>query len=359
MSIAGSMGPPETGLGRIGEPLAAFGRPVAAEVARVLCDRGAPPAGDIAIEVQELRQKRLVYRVRAAADGWAGSLIIKRLDPGAAQRTRLVARRWLPWLGLQHIGPEFLGAAAATGVEWVWHFYEDVGDATLHEYLSDRDRVAAAVELIAELHTRAGGHPVVAECRRDGHDLGMHFFTNSVADALSLLDALEPHALCLSREQAGIRDRLRHRLDRLLADAPRRARAMAEAGGPETMLHGDPWTTNILMHRTGRPGIRLIDWDRVGAGPASYDLSIFLYRFAARDRVWILDRYRSAVARAGWRLAPVPELNLLFETAECARYAYRISWPAIALLREGADWGFAELGEIDAWFQALEPAIPG
>jgi hypothetical protein len=63
------------------------------------------------------------------------------------------------------------------------------------------------------------------------------------------------------------------------------------------------------------------------------------------------------VARAGWRLAPAAELNLLFDTAECARYAYRISWPAIALLRDGAECGFAELAEIDGWFEALAPVI--
>jgi thiamine kinase-like enzyme len=340
--------------------LAAFGQPVAAEVARVLGDCGAPALGDVAIDVRRLRHRHLVYRVHAGADGWARSLIVKRVDPDAAQRNRLVVERWLPWLGLQDAAPSLLGAAAAPGVEWVWHVYEEVGDATLDAHRSDRDRVAAAVELIADLHTRAGGHPLVAECRRDGHDLGMHFFMNSVGDALTLLDALEPRALALSREQEEVRDRLRRRLDRLLNEAPQRARVMAEAGRPATMLHGDPWTTNILVgDARGGAGTRLIDWDRVGAGSFSYDLSIFLYRFAAHDRVWILDHYRTAVARAGWSLAPVPELNLLFDTAECARYAHRISWPAIALLQDGASWGFVELAEIDAWFQALQPAIPG
>jgi hypothetical protein len=64
------------------------------------------------------------------------------------------------------------------------------------------------------------------------------------------------------------------------------------------------------------------------------------------------------VARAGWRLAPASELNVLFDTAECARYAYRMSWPASAILENGAEWGFAELTEIDRWFEALQPAIP-
>jgi Phosphotransferase enzyme family len=353
------VGASESRLDRIEELLAEFGQPLATEVARVLREVGAPPASDVAIELQELQRKHPVYRVRAVADGWTRSVIIKRLDPGAARRNRLVVGRWLPWLELQDLGAALLGAAAADGADWIWQIYEDMGDATLHAHRLDRDRITAAVESIADLHCRAGGHPVVTECRRDGHDLGMHFFTNAVGDAASLLDALEPPALLLSREQAELRDRLRHRLDRLLDDAPRRARVMAEAGGPDTMLHGDLWTTNILLHNAGRHGIRLIDWDRVGAGSFSYDLSILLNRFAAYDRVWILNCYRTAVARAGWRLAPVPELNLLFDTAECARYACCLSWPAIALLHDGADWGFAALAEIDAWFQALEPVIHG
>jgi len=346
-----------TGLDRNEDLLATFGQPVAAEVARVLGDGGAPAPAGLAVELQEFRGKHPVYRVRATAGDWIKSLIVKRIDLDAAQRIRLAMRRWLPWLGLQDAAPALLGAAAGAGSEWVWHLYEDGGEETLHAYRSDLDRVTAAVDLIAELHTRASGHPLVAECRRDGHDLGMHFFTNSVTDALSLLDAIEPPVVSLSREQSRVRDHLRRRLARLLDDATRRAQVMEEAGGPATMLHGDLWTTNVLLDSTG-PEVRLIDWDRVGAGPFSYDLSILLYRFPADDRAWILDRYRKAVARIGWRLAPVAELNLLFDTAECARYAYRISWPAIALLRDGAEWGFGELAEIDGWFQALEPVIP-
>jgi len=345
-------------LDRNGALRAAFDEPVAAEVARVLNDGGAPGAGHCAIEVRELRHAPPVVRVHAAADGWTRSVIVKRLAPDAARRTRLVVRRWLPWVGLRHAAPALLGAAASSDVEWVWHVWEDLGDETLHDHRSDRERVAAAVDSIAELHTRAAGHPVVAECRRDGLDLGIPFFTNSVTDGLSLLDALEPPAVSLSAEQAAVRDRLRRRLEGLLDDAPRRARTMEEAGGPATLLHGDLWTTNIVPDENG-PGVRLIDWDRVGVGSFGYDLSIFLYRFPADDREWILERYESAVARAGWSLAsPVSELNLLFDTAECARYAYRISWPAIALLRDGAEWGYAELAEIDAWFRALEPVLP-
>ena len=61
-----------------------------------------------------------------------------------------------------------------------------------------------------------------------------------------------------------------------------------------------------------------------------------------------------SVGRAGWRLAPTPELQVLFDTAERARYANRIIWPALALVRERAAWGFPELAEVERWFRALD-----
>src|SRR5881296_1393123 len=106
----------------------------------------------------------------------------------------------------------------------------------------------------------------------------------------------------------------------------------------------------------GGPRARLVDWDKVGVGPFSYDLSTFLFRFPPAERPWVLEYYRKAVTRAGWRLAPARELQLLFDTAERARYANRLIWPALALLQERADWGFPELAEVERWFQALDAA---
>ena len=101
---------------------------------------------------------------------------------------------------------------------------------------------------------------------------------------------------------------------------------------------------------------RLVDWDRLGVGPFSYDLSTFLFRFPPDQRAGILEQYRRAVQRAGGRLAPTQQLQLLFDTAERARYANRIIWPALALVRERAAWGFPELAEVERWFRALDRA---
>lgn len=347
-----------TALGRIDEAQAALGPAVAAAVRRVFSELWGRDAATASIEIESLKRKGKVYRLRAAAGGTVRSLVVKRLGFRAAQRNRLTADRWLPRIGLAGVAPTLLGTVAADGGKSVWQVYEDVGGVTLHEQMSGRERVAAAAALIAELHTRAAGRPVVAECRREGEDFGLHYFTTNVTDALNLLQALRPPAVRPSAEQAAVRDRLRQRLERLFSDSTWRGRILADAGGPETMLHGDLWTTNVLVPGAdGELRVRLIDWDHAGAGPISYDLSAFLYRFPRGERPWILDRYRDAAARAGWRLPPVLELNVLFDTAECARYANRVIWPAIALLHEGAEWGFASLAEVAQWFEALEPVL--
>jgi len=143
----------------------------------------------------------------------------------------------------------------------------------------------------------------------------------------------------------------------LLADANRRAAVFAQVGGPHTLLHADLWSTNAFVVSTpaGTP-LRacLVDWDRVGVGPFAYDLSTLLFRFHVAERAGVLDAYRRAVARAGWSLPPMAELHLLCETAELARYANRVIWPAQALVRDRAPWGFPELAEVERWFEALD-----
>lgn len=343
---------------RLEEALAPLGRPIATEVGRVLRERAGPAAAHAIVELEALEGNHVMYRLHASANGNRWSLILKQVEPDVAQRNRLAVQRWLPWLELDHLAPALHGAAASRGVQSIWQVYEDVPGTTLQECRSDRELVGLALDRVAELHIRAGGHPVVAECRRHGQDLGMHYFMSNVSDAARLLERLRPPQVQPSPEQVATRDRLLRRLRDLLCDGPRRARLVEEVGTPDTMLHGDLWTTNILVQNVGdRTSVRLIDWDRVGAGPFCYDLSILLYRFPTRDRPWMVERYRNAVASGGWRLPPTSDLNVLFHTFECARYANRIVWPAIAVLRESAEWGWDELCEIAEWFRALDSGI--
>jgi len=339
--------------------LAALDPSVAAEAVRVLSQLAGRDVAGWRIEVRELRRTARVCRVRAVAGATTHSAIVKRLSLPRAHRSIQATQRWLPAVGLGGVAPALLGAVALPGVASVWHLYEDAGDATLHGRRADSEEVAAAVALVAALHLRGAAHPLVPECRAEGQDFGIRYFLTGLGDARRLLDALRGAGGSRPGALTRVLDDLCRYLDALLADAPRRIRAFGEAAGPETMLHGDLWTTNLVPSPAGAGGpVRLIDWDRAGAGPVTYDLSTLLLRFPPAERGLVLATYREAVGRAGWRLPPPGELNLLCDTAECARYADRIVECAIAVLQDDAGWAYDVLVEVLRWFEALAPVIP-
>jgi len=305
---------------------------------------------------QDTLQPRVqrVFRLSFELNGESRSVVVKRLKPEIARRNELVAKRWLPATGLNDGCPPVLGCAADRGGACVWHVYEDLGQWELDLRQPDRERVRAAVELIARLHTRFAGHALLGEVRLHGGDFGIHFYESNVRDAIYAVEAWQPAA-----PQSGLRDRLLKRLYKLRDELPRRAQAEADWGGPETLLHGDLWPINVFVIPAA-DGLRarLIDWDHTAVGPASYDLSTFLLRFPSEHRRWVLDLYRKAVAGAGRYLPGERELNRLFETHEYARFANRIIWPAIALVMDRAAWGVEALAEIDGWFGQFEPVLP-
>ena len=337
--------------------LGGSGQPGLAELRAVLGELLAPGGAGRLVEASELKPR--VHRLRFAGPGGTRRLVVKRLDPDVARRNELVARRWLPAVGLAGCGPPLVGVAAERGGRCTWHVYEDLGDCSLAAgEPAEPERVGPAVELIADVHTRFAGHRLLGECRLWGGDLGMHFFSSNVRDALGALRALRAPAVELPPEGATLIERLEGRLERLGADEPRRVRAMAAVGGPETLLHGDLWTTNtMVLERGAQPRVRLIDWDHAAVGPVSYDLSTFLYRFGPERRDEVLGRYRDAYGRRGLRLPDRSRLDLLFDTAECARLANRVIWPAIAAAEGQLEWALEELARVEGWFEDLRPVL--
>lgn len=321
--------------------------PGAAELSTALDEAlGAADAHDGAVSCRRLKSR--VYRLSVESR----SFVLKRFDPWLARRNELVARRWLPALGLGDRCPSLVAIAADRSGAWVWHVYEDIGDGAIDAAQPHRPSVEAVVELLASLHTRAARHHVLPACRHICGDLGASYFAANVRDAIGVLEALE---------QRPLRDRLLDRLYLLRHQQASRARMLDWLGGPDTLLHGDLWTTNTFVappSNGGAPIARLIDWDHAAVGPVTYDLSTFLYRFAPRDRSWILESYRRAVAPSGWTMPSDAELNTMFETAEYSRYANRIIWPAVAVLEEGAAWGWDQLAEVERWFDAMTPVLP-
>jgi len=346
VSLDRALGPGES------SPLAEPGNAGLAEA----LDQALAAGATALVSLEELKPR--VFRVRVASDGAPRSFVAKRLAPDRAQRNELVIRRWLPELALADLAPELHGVAAARDGSWLWHIYEDLGPFELDARSPDPARVAAVMERVAAFHACFARHPLLAECRLHGENREASWFASTMRDAMGALDALRPTRLSLTTAEEQLRDRLLARLDRMLAEEPLRAGLLAEYGGPETLLHGDLWPINTFCEpAAGAFRVRLVDWDRAGVGRASYDLSAFLMRFAGHEREWIVSRYRAA--GPGWLLPPRRELNLLFETAEWTRYANRLIWPALALLRDRAAWGFEELAAVEGWFEALTPVLRG
>jgi Phosphotransferase enzyme family len=305
------------------------------------------------------RLKKSVHRIRFESLGRPVSVVAKPLSPRIARVNELVARQWLPAVDLERACPGLRGVVKERSGSKVWHIYEDVGGSRLDETPPDPARVAPVVELIVDLHTRFADHAMLPQLRKYGGELGMSFFDEQVVrsiDGLRSIESLDPP---LSRRQSELRDRLLGRVERLYQERDERASLLEKWGGPDTLLHGDLWPSNALIaRRDGGFQATLIDWDRVGLGPVTYDLSTFLYRLDPEHRPWILRVYREAAARRGWRLPNDSTLNLLFETAECARYACCLGDAALAA-SEREWWGFLMMEEIERWFTDLEPVLAG
>jgi hypothetical protein len=327
----------------------------------MLLDHGVDDGRVVDVTVERLKLNRLVFRLRVGMDDRTLSFILKRYDPWLAHRNELVIRRWLPALGLSDRSHRLLATAADRHGTWVWHAYEDLGDCAVaagENKETNTEAVAAVVDLIAELHTRAAGHALLPLCRHYCGDLGAPFLTANVRDAVAVLERLTPDRVEPTAEQSTLLDRLRTRLYRLRSELPWRVQLLETTGGPDTLLHGDLWTTNTFVAATDAgPAARFIDWDHAAVGPASYDLSTFLYRFPVWERAAIVEAYAGAVRNAGWRLPAERDLNALFETAEYARHSNSLIWPATALFEERADWGWVMLAEIERWFDAMTPAL--
>jgi len=305
-------------------------------------------------EQQSLQSRPFrVFRLRFAINGRTQSVVVKRLKPEIARCNELVVKRWLPAIGMEEAGPPVLGVVAARTGDCVWHVYADLGDWALDTGQPDRERVKAAIDLIARIHTGFASHPLLGEVRLHGGDLGIHFYETNARDAIYALEACQP-----TENHKQLHDRLLERLYKMLDELPERTKAFREWGGPETLLHGDLWAINVfVIPGAKRMQARLIDWDHVAVGPAAYDVSTFLLRFPPEHRPWILELYGNAVAHARWRL-PRRQLNFLFETSEYARIANRVIWPAIALVRDQASWGWETLAEVDDWFKHFKPVLP-
>ncbi len=293
------------------------------------------------------------YHLTLPAGGPA-SVVIKRLDPAVAHRDRLLVWRWLPAVGLAAAGPPLLATVCDHASSATWSVYAGLDDGERYPVRPGPEDIGRLIDVVASMHVRFASHPLMAEVRHHGEHLGPSAYVGRLNDALLALAAAEG--------EPGVRA---HRAGRLLTDlaravggAEREASALltllTRVGGPDTLLHGDLWPQNVM---TGRGWLRLIDWDRLGVGPAIYDLSTLLLRVLPAYRRPILDQYLAYVATEGWPLPTIEEVEFLSAALERTRLATLISWRVLDLLREPrgsvATWALGELRSIRTWWQKV------
>jgi hypothetical protein len=297
-----------------------------------------------------------VHRLRLDVDGKGRSVVVKWSDAVVARRCGLVARRWLPAVGLEDHGPALLAVAAEPTGDRSWHVYDDLPGHQLSTKRLVEGEVEAAICAIARVHTAFAEHSLLPEFRLWGGDRGSRFYSSNVADAIVALRSLD----LTQRDATAARDQLLRWMDRLQQEEPSRTRSLAASGGPETLLHGDLWPTNVLIFPNGGTlRVRLIDWDEAAAGPTGFDLSTFLLRFDPSHRRWILETYRRTVERlAGWELPPEQDLTPMFETAAYARLASLLVWSVAAAAEGDSDWLPERLAGLVEWLEGVSPVLP-
>jgi hypothetical protein len=296
-----------------------------------------------------------VRRLGLEVDGAPRSLILKYLTLSRSQREQRIVRYWLPAIGLERHGPPVLGTTGVTSGAGVWHVYEDLGHCAL-DAKAGPDTLRSGMQLVARLHCGFADHPLLGDCHATGRDLGRDFFRSSLRDALRALNGLKATGDGFEPHHRVTCDRLRERLVRLLDEAPQRMEALDEIGGADTLLHGDLWPSNLLVEGDGT--IRLIDWDHAGVGPAAYDLSTLLMRTPVSLRPGALGDYLDAGGTFGRSSVGRDDLNYVFETAEYARLANCVIWPALEFWQRREPSILDRLAAVDGWFEELEPVLP-
>jgi hypothetical protein len=286
------------------------------------------------------------------------SVVMKRLDPAAANRDRLLVRRWLPAVGLADAGPPLLATVCDRDGNAAWSVYEWLDGRFRDRVPPDADGIDRLVDVVASIHVRFANHPLMAEVRHYGAHLGCGAYVGQLDDAMLALAAARRDPAVRSQFPGTLLTDLERAVRGARGEAPALLTLLREVGGPDTLLHGDLWPQNVVA---GPGWLRLIDWDRLGVGPAIYDLSTLLLRLPPAARRQVLDEYLTHVAAAGWPLPTVDDVVLLSTALERARLATLISWRVLDLLQAPAgpvaSWAVGELRSVRTWWHQIDPRL--
>src|SRR5436853_7887401 len=95
-----------------------------------------------------------VFRLRFSINGSIRTWIVKRLAPEIAKRNELVAKRWLPAVGLNDLGPPLPASGPGGGDAWVGAVSQDLVPHGLEPQAAHLQPVRPAQERIHRMRSR-------------------------------------------------------------------------------------------------------------------------------------------------------------------------------------------------------------
>jgi aminoglycoside phosphotransferase (APT) family kinase protein len=214
------------------------------------------------IEVLRKGKKSATYRLVGA--GPEGDSIIAQRSPVArAVVERQVYERILPRLRVT--APRYYGCREE-GRDFVWLFFEDVGDARLCK--TDPAHQVLAARWIGSMHAGAAGIAAARDlpdsgalCYQDHLRVGRETICANLANR-----ALAPGDVTVLEPLVADLNALEGRWSEIEA---------ACAGAPATLVHGDIQRKNIYVRSAASgPELFFIDWETAGWGVPAPDLTL-------------------------------------------------------------------------------------
>lgn len=291
-----------------------------------------------------------VHRIDALTGGRRRRAFVKRSRADRARRNELVLTRWLPVAGLEELVPRLLGTVPGHA-DTVWAAYEDCGDMTLAG-ISDRQMAIEALDALGRLHAAFVVSPLLQDIARAGKPVDQYVF-----DSAAQLASVQSRLGALGR--SGVPHPVREMLAALEAALSNFADALrlpAPNYGPMSLLHGDLYASNVVIDVQQSAGqarrVRIVDWDRAGAGPIAFDLAFLIGDIAPQ---WRRDSLLAYERRMQCHLSPWPSQEAWqqrFHRIALGRMVRAVS-TCLDLADQGQqDYAMVKLAEARTWLEA-------
>ncbi|HEV2669971.1 MAG TPA: phosphotransferase [Gemmatimonadales bacterium] len=285
------------------------------------------------LEVLRKGTKAATYRLVGAGPG-GESIIVQRSPAARAVIERAVNEDILSRLALT--APRYYGCSE-DGRDFVWLFYEDVGDERFCE--TDQAHRALAARWVGSMHAGAAG----IAAARNLPDRGPPWYLDHLQVGRDAIRANRINPALLPADAAT--------LDRLVVDLDALEVAWSDIVGacrgiPATLTHGDMQRKNIYVRSAvSGPELFFIDWEMAGWGVPAPDLPLI-----------DLPTYVSAVSPS-WPRVRLEDVQRLAAVGRIFRQLAGIRWSSTALAHSDAQFLIKPMSWITVFHERLADAV--